>query len=312
VVSLPGGSAGVGFDDLRFSVGLRQLLVPAGRTGALALVDPRSLEVSSIAGFSQDAAFRGGHDFGATSADEGDGWVFVIDRTSGTLSIASPDTGVVAHAPLGASADYVRYVGERNEVWVSEPDSEQVEIFALSTGRVPTLKHVAFISVPGGPESLVIDNTRGRAYGNVDDVSTVSIDLATRTLGPRWPNGCKKAKGLTLDEARGFLLVACGEGKAVNLDADDDGRQLSSLASGVGSGIDVIDYDARRRRLYLPGATSATLAIVDVSRSGGLSLVASVRTAAHAHCVVSDGAGHAFVCDPDHGQLLVVRDYARR
>ena len=39
-IEIPGGSAGIGFDDLRFAPASGRVLVPAGRTGVLALVDP--------------------------------------------------------------------------------------------------------------------------------------------------------------------------------------------------------------------------------------------------------------------------------
>src|SRR5439155_14313407 len=66
-VSLPGGNGGIGFDDLRFSSALGKVLVPAGRTGALDLVDPATLAVSRITGFGETAGYDGGHDVGPTS-----------------------------------------------------------------------------------------------------------------------------------------------------------------------------------------------------------------------------------------------------
>src|SRR5262245_36748624 len=47
--SLPGGDKGIGFDDLRYSPALHRVLVPAGRTGTLDLVDPDTMNVTSIA-----------------------------------------------------------------------------------------------------------------------------------------------------------------------------------------------------------------------------------------------------------------------
>jgi hypothetical protein len=102
------------------------------------------------------------------------------------------------------------------------------------------------------------------------------------------------------------LFAGCAEGKAVVLDVDHDGRQLASLA--VGADVDVIDYNSTLAHLYLPGASSATLAIIGVSATGTLSLLGTAATIAGAHCVAADDHGHAWVCDPDHGQLLQVTD----
>ena len=65
-VSLPDAAPGIGFDDLRYSAALHRVLVPAGRTGTLDLVDPDSLAVTSIPGFGTVAAYSGDHDDGFT------------------------------------------------------------------------------------------------------------------------------------------------------------------------------------------------------------------------------------------------------
>src|SRR2546427_2510824 len=71
-LALPGGDGGIGFDDLMFSSALHRVLAPAGRTGKLDLIDPKTQKVESISGFSTDAdKFGGGHGEGTTSADTG-------------------------------------------------------------------------------------------------------------------------------------------------------------------------------------------------------------------------------------------------
>jgi hypothetical protein len=134
----------------------------------------------------------------------------------------------------------------------------------------------------------------------------VAIGLHNRTLIARWPNGCDGSRGIALDERRGWLFAGCAEGKAVVLDVDHNGRQLAGLA--VGAGVDVIDYSPTLEHLYLSGARSATMAIVGVSATGALSLLGTVATAPDAHCVVADTQRHAWVCDPNRGQLLQVTD----
>jgi hypothetical protein len=65
-IALPDGTGGIGFDDLCYDPTLDRLLVPAGRTGKLDLVDPQTLVVTSISGFSAQPRFSGGHDEGIT------------------------------------------------------------------------------------------------------------------------------------------------------------------------------------------------------------------------------------------------------
>ena len=137
-VALPDGSGGVGFDDLRYDATLGQLLVPAGRTGNVDLVDPSTQVVTPITGFSAQPRFNGGHDDGPTSADAGHGLIFVADRTTRRLNVIDPATrAIVASAMLASSPDYVRYVAPTGELWVTEPDQEQIEVFTLSDAQNP-------------------------------------------------------------------------------------------------------------------------------------------------------------------------------
>jgi hypothetical protein len=70
-LALPGGESGIGFDDMGFAPSIHKVLVPAGRSGNLELIDPDTKQVTSIGGFSSRASFGGGHGQGVTSADEG-------------------------------------------------------------------------------------------------------------------------------------------------------------------------------------------------------------------------------------------------
>ena len=134
----------------------------------------------------------------------------------------------------------------------------------------------------------------------------MAIDPKTRAVVATWPAGCGDPRGIALDEARGFLLVGCEDGTATVLDVAHGGKLLSTAKSG--SGVDIIAYDAGRAHLYLPGDESATVAILGVSAAGALTVLGTAPTVKEAHCVTTDERGNAYVCDPQHGQLLVVHD----
>jgi len=305
-IALPDGGAGIGFDDLRLAPSIPALLVPAGRTGSLDLVNPATGAVTRIEGFSGTEKFAGGHGEGTTSADEGRGYLFATDRTAGEVAVIDSRMGrIVSRARLSAGPDYVRYVTPTGELWVTEPDKERIEVFRLDGNNPPKPVATGVIQVKGGPESLVIDAKRGRAYSHLWEGRTVAIDLRTRTILATWANGCTGSRGIALDEERGFLFAGCAEGRAVTL-AVADGRQLSSSASG--GGVDIIDYAPKLRHLYVPGGKSATMGIFGVSKSGELSLLGTVPTAESAHCVAADQSGKAYVCDPKKGELIVVTD----
>jgi len=291
---------------LGYAPALGKLLAPSGRAGLVALIDPASKQVTTIGGFGKTAKFSGGHDDGPTSASEGEGLLFVTDRTTRDLALVDPRAQrIVSREKLSSGPDYVRFVAPTKEIWVTEPDSERIEIFRLE-GKDP-VKAVAsgMIEVKGGPESIVVDPGRGQVFTHLWGGKTVAIDIRTRKILSTWDNGCKGSRGIALDAARGFLFVGCGEGKAVTLNAAD-GKVLSSATSG--DGVDIIDYSPKLSHLYFPGGKSATMAVFAVSAQGGLSLVGTAPTASGAHCVAADAAGHAYVCDPRKGRLLVFTD----
>jgi hypothetical protein len=303
-IVLPGGAAGIGFDDLRYSATLHRVLAPAGRTGKLDLIDPDTQAIESVDGFSSQAAYGGGHGEGTTSVDEGGGHLFAIDR--GNLQVYAIDTrakAITAVTKLAAPPDYVRWVEPSHEVWVTEPRTKQIEYFTFDGAGI---MHAGVIAIPGGPESLVIDPSRGRAYTQTWDDATVVIELAHHEEVARWKNGCTGSRGIALDETRGFLFVGCEEGRATALDVAHDGKQLGAVDTG--KGVDIIAYSPSRAHLYVPGGDSATLTIVGVSPSGTLTALRTVPAAQDSHCVTTDDRGHAYVCDPMHGALLVVSD----
>ena len=305
-VPLPGGERGIGFDDLRFDAALGQVLAPAGGTGNLDLVDPKTGAVTPIEGFSRTAA-AGGHDNGVTSVDGGEGWLFATDRTARAVVVIDPrGRKIVARAGLAGGPDYVRYVAATRELWVTEPGDARIEVFTLSADKPPAPKHAAFIPIRGGPESLVIDGKRGRAYTHRWKRETLAVDVRSRRVVATWAAGCGAPRGIALDEAHGFLLIGCEAGESTVLDVDHDGKLLSTARSV--RGVDIIAYDPVRRHLYLPGEDSATLAILGVSDRGVLTLLATLPTVAGAHCATTDGAGAVYVCDPSHGRLLIIRD----
>lgn len=307
-LDLPGGSAGIGFDDLQFSESLEKVLVPGGRTGNLFFVDPKTRSVSSIGGFSPSNTFGGGHGEGITSVSQDEKHLYVTDRTALALVVVDPSSKrITARVKLAASPDYVRYVGSTHEVWVTEPDKDQIEVFRLSDQAGSAPSHAALIPIENGPESLVVDGIRGRAYTHLWSDTTLAIDLKTKAVVARWKNLCKDSRGIALDEERGFLFVGCSEGRAAVLDVVHDGKVLGDLQTGA-TGVDIIDYDKTLHHLYFPGGKNATLATLGVRSGGSLTELGKTTSPAGGHCVVSDRRGRAYVCDPRGGRLMVFQD----
>lgn len=294
---------GIGFDDLRYSGALHRILVPAGRTGTIVMIDPATHHTALVSGLASEPSYAGGHGEGTTSVDVGDGVLYATDRTTGqVVSIDTTSRRISSRTALAGSPDYVRFVAPTHEVWVTEPDADRIEVFTITADG---LKHSSFIAIDGGPESLVIDPAGGRAYTHLWSGTSLAIDVRSRKIVARWPNQCEGSRGIAYDEQLHFLFAGCAEGKAVVMDTTHGGAVLGTASTG--GGVDIIDYDPVRRHLYMPGARSATLTIFSVGTNGSLVKIKTAPTARGSHCVATDGKA-AYVCDPDRGRILVVPD----
>lgn len=307
VIKIPGGEHGIGFDDIGFAAPLNRVTVPAGATGNLVFINPVNDALTVIPGITASKATSKGHEEGTSSAVYADGFLLASDHNPAEIVVVNPRSKtVVERTALESGPDYVRFVESRHEVWVTEPEKEQIQVFKWSASSKPMLTPETVIHISGGPESLVIDNQRNRAYANLWKDKTVEMEISTHKVLTEWLNGCQGSRGLALDEAHNYLFVACTEGKAVVLSPAERGKVLASAPAGAG--IDIISYSPRLHHLYVPGARAATLTIFDVAASGALNPLAVYKTAEHAHCVTDDNDGHVFVCDPRAGNILKIDD----
>jgi hypothetical protein len=315
-VDLPDNKPGIGFDDLTYSPELKKLIVPAGRTGSVDLIDPKTLEVTVISGFTASTMFTlGKHRTGPTSADYGAGKIFAIDNDSKTVRVIDLATNMVTSmAMLAAAPDYVRWVETTHELWVTMPQNPgvmvtnpEIEVLTVPDDGAPM--HAADITFPAsGPEALVIDNARKLAYTNNGfGGNTYAVDLMTRKTVETWPNGCTALTvDLEFDDARGFVMVACAAGRLAVLDTANGGKQLGEVSAGMG--VDVCAYNPKLHHMYLAGQDSMDLSIIGISAAGVPTVLGTEQTAAGAQMVAADEYGNAWVGDPGAGRLLKIRD----
>jgi len=321
IISLPDSTGAIGFDDMSYDAGLGKVIIPAGSTGDLDLIDPDTMNIKAIHGFSTATPDpTGGHGDGTTSAIAHKGLLFAIDRTNLRLDVVDPAAGeIIKSTALITSPDYIRYVPLTNELWVTEKGASQIEVFSLSNEPVPQPASTSVISFTKGPEALVIDSKRGMAYTNFAKTGqTIPIDIKTHTPQDPWPNGCTATRGMVLDEARGILFVACKEGKISVLNVGDSGRLLANTT--FGSSLDFLGYNPHLGHLYIPSGASAAMAVVGVTAeqapppattgqlSMTLTLLGTADTGVGSKCMIADDHDSVWVCDPTTGHLFHIKD----
>jgi hypothetical protein len=228
----------------------------------------------------------------------------MADRDADAILVVDPTSGTILSTfALDSNPDYVRYSRATNEIWISEPGDDRIEILSLADDGL--LSHAAFIATSGGPEGLVFDVSRRRAYGHASGNIAV-IDVDQRKQIDSWPTGCGGSHGIpTVDEARGLVFAGCSNrGGGVMLDADD-GREIAGYE--VGEGTAILGYSPALGHFYLRGDPGRNVAVLAVCESG-MSLLGTALVSNEGHGMVADDRGNAWVCDRETGGVFRVRD----
>jgi DNA-binding beta-propeller fold protein YncE len=303
-ITLPGGPP-VGMDYLVYDRATNRVWVPAGNTGNVDVIDVATGKVTPLGGFPTAPPRKPGRPrMGPSSATVADGVVWIGNR--GNNQLLAFDARTLAPkgtVQLDVMPDGLAYVAGTHELWATTPGDQSIKVVGVG-GKIPS--PVASIKLEGGPEGYAVDDSRGLFYTNLEDKDrTLTIDIKTRKVVANWPSGCgaEGPRGLALDGARRLLFVACTDGAGA-FDLAHEGKLLGRLKTG--GGVDNLEYDARKRRLFVAAGKDGNLTIAHVADSGALEVVATVPTAKGARNPVADARGTVYIADSLGGQLLVV------
>lgn len=328
----------ISFDDFTYDSQHRRVIIPAGETGQIALIDPTNMETQLISGFSRQVDSPNPI-AGASSVAVAGNFLYALDPETMAIKTIKLDTGsLIASTQVQGAPDYIRFVSATDEVWVTEKGLHQIEIFSVSGDDSPAPVSTGTISIPNGPEGLVIDDHRGLAFTNRPDQSlTDVIQVMTHTVIAHWGSGCSSAKGMAVDEDEGYLFVACEEGKLVMMDINNDGFQITS--QNYGGELDFVAYNSLLHHVYLPSSASGVVAIFQLQKlpvnsestnapeitpevnptaaagaaphtdfKTSLRLLGTADTDINSKCVTADEYNNIWVCDPNHGQVFIIHD----
>jgi len=316
-ISLPGASGVVALDYFAYDRSTGKLWVPASNTGNVDVIEENSGAVSQVAGFKTgEVELRGRKvPLGPTAVSVGDGVVYVGNRGDSSLCVIDAQTLKreewlqVAPPSAGPAAapDAVVYVAATKELWITTgappigvaSADKAIQIFDVSEPRHLKLK--LKIPLDGSAEGYAVDNQRGLFYTNIEEAGkTVAIDVRSHKVVAEWKVH-DDLQELTLDSARGFLFVACGD-HVISLDVAHSGRLIDSLVTGPG--LDNIDFSSDQKLLYAAASVTATLSIIEVGDDGKFHLKALVPTVKGARGVVAGKGETAYLIDPAEGRIL--------
>jgi DNA-binding beta-propeller fold protein YncE len=303
-IDLPGGPP-VGMDYVAYDPSTNRIWIPAGNTGTIDVFDVATGKLSVLASYPTAEPKRPGRPrMGPSSATVAGEVVWIGNRGDNRLlGFDARSLREVGSVRLTAMPDGLAYVPAKKELWATTPSDQSIKVVSIA-GKTP--QAAGEIKLEGSPEGYAVDEARGLFYTNLEDKDrTLAIDTNTRKVVANWPAGCgtEGPRGLAIDHQQRLLFVACTDG-AHALDLAHDGKPVGQLKAGLG--VDNLDYDASRHRLFIAAGKDAQLTIARVTSAGGLVSEATVTTSQGARNPVVDKRGKVYVEDSAHARLLMV------
>ncbi len=164
---------------------------------------------------------------------------------------------------------------------------------------------VGTAAIKEAPEVMVLDSSRGKIFQNIKTANCVQVvDIATRKVVAEYPLGeLTGPHGLAEDSALGLLFSVGKNGKLTILNTDTGAIQQTV---DVTKGSDQIAYDAKLKRLYIPG--SAGMQVLQVSGSKA-NIIGTAPLPTGCHSVTVDSATHNVWVAYTQGSKSLVMKY---
>jgi len=169
-------------------------------------------------------------------------------------------------------ADNVRYDPAANRVYVGYGDG------ALGIIDARTGDSLGCIRLPGHPESFLLEKEGSRIFVNVAGLGQVAVaDRASGRVTAVWKIGPNRANyPMALDDSGHRLFVGCRDPAGIVVLDTKSGRHLAAVPSDGDP--DDMFYDPARGRLYVT-CGAGFVDVLEVARSGGVSMIERVSTA---------------------------------
>jgi hypothetical protein len=319
----------INYLDLHYFPALGRVVVPAGSTGALILIDPREPDRDHwtvLTGFEASRSPASG----AGSAVEISGILLATDRQRPRLPPAPPDrlialdtatsTRIAGAVRLGQDRlGRVRYLDLTREIWATDDANSALEMYPALDPLLPASRASYTLPVPGNLfEGVAIDEARGYAYAaqmnwSTGAARTAVVDLLERRILYSFDPGCGRSGGMLVDQAHGFLVASCAIGPTLGppsgtLSVWSPSGALITRRKAEAKLAPNIAFNPELRHLYVP-EWNGHLAIYALTSTGGLSLLASVPIPlAEPNAVTHDPTGAVWMTGLHKELLIRVQD----
>ena len=176
-----------------------------------------------------------------------------------------------AKIAVGGDPDAALYDTARQRAVVMNAKAGTVSLIDVAGAKVTgtiVLKPGLEFGVLGAGDTLYVNNE--------DENEIETANLATGKAGHAIAlPGCTGPTGLGFDSKTGYLLSACGNGKAALVDTKT-GKLVKLLAIALGP--DAVIMDSARRLAFIPCGKDGTLAVIALDTAGGSTVVQTIKT----------------------------------
>jgi DNA-binding beta-propeller fold protein YncE len=246
-IEMPEVPAGPYADHMALDLEGRRLFTTPQANKAIDVLDLTTGKVlRTIRGFGNPHAILYRGDRNRLFVTDGDGALRIFDATS---------YREIKSIKLEPDADGIGYDARTGYLYVSNGGAEAGKEYSLisiiDTARETKIGDVR-VGAPG-LEAMVIDQTSDRLYINLPEKNAIAvIDLEKRVVIATWPVTMgKRNEAFALDAEQHWLYVGCNDsdvrGSIVVIDTRN-GKEMQRLP--IGSWVDSMFYDSRRRRIY--------------------------------------------------------------
>ncbi|MBI3542730.1 MAG: YncE family protein [Deltaproteobacteria bacterium] len=198
---------------------------------------------------------------------------------------------------VGRGADAILYDPASKLVFVFNAKSRDASVIDPKTKKV-----LGTIALPGKPEFGVSDG-KGKIYVNLETTSELArIDARKLALESRIPLApCTQPTGLAIDRETGRLFAGCRNRKLVVVDPERS-RVLKSF--DVGSNVDGVAFDPKRKLVFVPGG-DGTMVVLREKSPEAFELHARFDTKKGARTIALDPeSGRVYVVTADRGPAV--------
>lgn len=209
-----------------------------------------------------------------------DGRALATNGGENTATLFEAATGkVIAAIPTGVNPDDAIYDPSSGLALVMDGRDGDITLIdpktATSPGRIPV----------GGKLEFAVADGHGRVFVNVEDKGEIAVvDVAGRKVSARYPlTDCEEPSGLALDAKKDLLVAACGNKKALAVNAKT-GAVTATLT--IGERPDGAIYDAKRKLFFIP-CGEGNIAVID-DNAGVPTVIETIPTANGARTAALD------------------------